>query len=142
MLIMNILYMLHPKNSVDFLYDDDSVETGLKKLRDCGFTALPVIDNDGIYIGTVSEGDFMRCILDNSTFSPEAREDYAISDIIRDGWNPPLRVTAPMDELLIQVMDQNFLPITDDRGCFVGIITRKDIIRYFFDKYNQEKVKE
>ena len=106
-------------------------------------TQLPVITRDGIYVGTVSEGDFLRVMLENNLYSADAQEDYVISDLIRQGWNPPLRVTAPMDELLLQVMDQNFLPIVDDRGCFAGIITRKDIIKYFYDKsFSAEKTAE
>lgn len=133
---MNILYMLHPKNTVEYLTDSDSMRVGLDKLRECGYTALPVINCDGIYVGTVSEGDFLRCMLDNNAFSAEAQEDYGISDLIRPNWNPPFRVTASAEELLLQAMDQNFLPITDDRGCFVGIITRKDIIKFFYDLHS------
>ena len=39
-----------------------------------------------------------------------------------------------MDNLLNMVMEQNFVPVVDDRGMFIGIITRKDIIKYFYDK--------
>lgn len=134
---MNILYMLHPKNTVAFLYDDETMRSGLIKLKKCGYTALPVINREGLYVGTVSEGDFLRVMLENHLYSDEAREDYIISDLIRKGWNPPLKVTAPMDELLLQVMEQNFLPIVDDRGCFAGIVTRRDIIKYFYDKSKQ-----
>lgn len=132
---MNILYLLHPKNTVDFLYDDETMRSGLIKLKKCGYTALPVIDREGMYVGTVSEGDFLRIMLDEHLYSDDAREDYTISDLIRKGWNPPLKVTAPVEELLLQVMEQNFLPIVDDRGCFAGIVTRRDIIKYFYDKY-------
>lgn len=135
---MNILYMLHPKNTVDFLYNDQTMHEGLEKLRSCGYSALPVIDREGKYIGTVSEGDFLRVMLEQHIFSAEAQEDYIIEDLLRTGWNPPIHVTAPMDELLLQVMDQNFLPIVDDRGCFAGIITRKDILKYFYDKQKTE----
>lgn len=138
---MNILYMLHPKNTVDFLYSDETVRRGLKKFEECGYTALPVIDRNGLYAGTVSEGDFLRALTEYHLYSTDAQEDYVISDIIRPGWNPPLKVTSPVDELLLKVMDQNFLPITDDRGCFAGIITRKDIIKYFYDLHKKEQKK-
>ncbi len=131
---MNIIYMLHPKNTVDYLFCDESVYSGLEKFQNCGYTALPVIDRNGIYVGTVSEGDFLRCILEKKAFTAEDQEIYSVSGIIRKGWNPPIKVTAPMDELLLQVMDQNFLPVVDDRGCFAGIVTRKDIIKYFYDR--------
>jgi CBS domain-containing protein len=36
-----------------------------------------------------------------------------------------------MDELLNRSMSQNFIPVTDDRDYFIGIVTRQDIIRSF-----------
>ena len=75
---MNILFMLHPKSTVDFLYDDETMRRGLSKLRKCGYTALPVITRDGIYVGTVSEGDFLRVMLENNLYSADAQEDYVM----------------------------------------------------------------
>lgn len=139
---MNILYLLHPKNTVEFLYDDDTFEKGYNCLRQSSYTAIPVIDREGIYVGTVSEGDFLRAIMDDHLFSPEEMGDCVVGDYIRKGWNPPVKVTAQLNELVMQVMDQNFLPVVDDRGCFAGIITRRDIIKYCYDEYNKaaEKV--
>ena len=36
-----------------------------------------------------------------------------------------------MDELYELAMNQNFVPVTDDEGIFIGIVTRKNIIKYF-----------
>src|SRR5574344_890534 len=43
---MNILFMLHPKNTVDYLTENTSMFEGLKKMRGCGYTALPVINDE------------------------------------------------------------------------------------------------
>ena len=39
-----------------------------------------------------------------------------------------------MEDLLELVLSQNFVPVVDDFGRFIGIITRKDVIKYFYDK--------
>ena len=39
-----------------------------------------------------------------------------------------------MEELLNSAMNQNFIPVVDDLGNFIGIVTRKDIIRYFAEQ--------
>ena len=36
-----------------------------------------------------------------------------------------------MEELLAQSINQNFIPILDDRDVFIGIVVRGDIIKYF-----------
>ena len=49
---------------------------------------------------------------------------------------------ADMDELLQLAMSQNFVPVVDDRGMFIGIVTRQDIMRYFareFKALEQQK---
>lgn len=39
-----------------------------------------------------------------------------------------------MEEMLNSAMNQNFIPVVDDLGNFNGIVTRKDIIRYFAEQ--------
>ena len=39
-----------------------------------------------------------------------------------------------MEDLLEKVINQNFVPVIDDRNVFIGIVTRSDIIKYFVDK--------
>ena len=54
-----------------------------------------------------------------------------LKDIIKKNYNPAVRVDVKMDELLNRSMSQNFIPVTDDRDYFIGIVTRQDIIRSF-----------
>ena len=37
-------------------------------------------------------------------------------------------------DLMEKAMDQNFVPVIDDQQNFIGIITRKDIIGYCYEK--------
>ena len=61
-------------------------------------------------------------------------ENFFVNDIIRSGWNPPAKISITIEDLLLMVMDQNFIPMIDDRNSFIGIITRKDIIKQFYNK--------
>ena len=40
--------------------------------------------------------------------------------------------TSKMEDLIERAMEQNFVPVVDDRGQFIGIITRRDIIGYCY----------
>ncbi|MGN0597013.1 MAG: CBS domain-containing protein [Ruminiclostridium sp.] len=131
---MNILFLLKPKAEIAYIFDHSTLRQGLEKMKFHGYTALPVISDSGLYVGTVSEGDFLWHIIESGKGAMQKQEEYTVSEIIRKGWNPAVKVTATMDELLLRVMDQNFVPVTDDRGTFIGIITRRDIIKYFYDK--------
>lgn len=131
---MNLFYLLKPKTTVAYLNKTGSIRQGLEKMRVHGYAAIPVIDDNGEYIGTVSEGDFLRHILEHGNEGFDAVDNYHIIDIVNEERNRPAKSTVTMDELLLMVMDQNFVPITDDRNVFIGIVTRRDVIKYFYDK--------
>ena len=139
---MNIAYFLLPKNRVAYLYDDYTFRQGLEKMRYHGYTAIPVISRSGKYVGTISEGDFLWQILSNDAESRQIRsmkdlEQLHIRDLLRGNNYPPVRFTVSMEELLSNAMNQNFIPVVDDLGNFTGIVTRKDIIRYFAEQKDE-----
>ena len=134
---MNVAFFLKPKNEVAFLYDDFSIRQGLEKMCYHGYTSIPVLDRVGRYISSISEGDFLWYVIKGENTEGEqvdikTEEAKSISDIMKPGKNPPVKITASMDEMILKAMDQNYIPVVDDRGFFIGIITRKDIIKYFY----------
>lgn len=126
---MNVISLLTPKAQVVYLYDDYTIRQGLEKFRAKGYTALPVLSRDGAYVGTVSEGDFLWHILDGEDSSIYAYEKLPLKSVMRRDFNPAVSVRVTMDDLLEQAMRQSFIPVVDDRGAFVGIVTRQAIMR-------------
>lgn len=133
---MNLIFLLRPKDDTVYVSSGSTVRQGLEKIKAHGFTAIPVINAAGEYVGTVSEGDFLWALCESE--SVKALEKRTVSDIIRSKRDKAVSVSADMDELLLLIMEQNFVPVTDDRGKFIGIVTRRDIIRYFYDKEHKE----
>lgn len=134
---MNIASFLIPKSEIAFLYNNFSLRQGLEKMRHRGYTAIPVVTQDDKYVGTVSEGDFLWYLIDDQESQlhkvhMKSIEDIFIKDVLRVDKNPPVRITATIEELLTKSMNQNFIPVIDDRDYFIGIITRTDIIKYFY----------
>ena len=67
-------------------------------------------------------------------------EEVPVMAISRRATYKPVHVDCDMEDLLDRAINQNFVPVLDDQKCFIGIITRKDIIKYFYQKC--ETVKE
>lgn len=133
---MNIAFFLTLKKDVAYVYDDFSIRQALEKMKHHGYTSVPVISRSGKYISTVTEGDFLWYMLDESIEDTDGvsirdAEDLKLKDIIRKDRSVAVRITATMDELLELAMNQNFVPVTDDGGFFIGIVTRKNIIKHF-----------
>ena len=142
--LVNIAYFLLPKSHTAYLYDDCTFRQGLEKMRHHGYTAIPVINREGKYVGTVSEGDFLWQIVSGEQENLRAcsmrdLEQLQIRDILRDSHYLPVRITVSIEELLSSAMNQNFIPVVDDFDCFIGIVTRKDIIRYFAGETKAEQ---
>lgn len=125
---MNIAKIMIPKISTAFLNENNTVRQGLEKFIRYGYTAVPVLNENGIYSGTVTEGDFLRHIMKIGSTEMRSHETYLIKDIIRKDFCPSLMIEAEQDEVIKAVENQNFVPIVDGRGIFCGIITRKGVI--------------
>lgn len=130
---MNIALFLLPKAEVAYLHDTMTVRRGLDKLRRSGYAAIPVIDSQDKYVGAVSEGDFLWSLMEKAEQQPKQKEQMLISDIVQQGRLKPVCIDTDMEELFEQAMNQNFVPVIDDRNVFIGIITRKDIIKYLIE---------
>ena len=125
---MNIAKIMIPKISAAFLSENNTVRQGLEKFTRYGYTAVPVLDENGIYVGTVTEGDFLRHIMRTESTEMKDHEVYKIKDILRKDFCPSLLIAAEQKEVIDAVMNQNFVPIVDGRGVFCGIITRRGVI--------------
>ena len=141
---MNIAFFIIPKSSVACLTDTFTVRQALEKLKYHGYTAIPVITKENKYVGTVSEGDFLwylygDCSTTKDMTPMEHMENTHLRDVMNLDKNPPVQITANMEQLVDRAMNQNFVPVVDDVGSFVGIITRKDIIRHYAEKASKDK---
>lgn len=130
---MNILYFLTPKAEVETVEYDSSVRQGLEKMKYHGYAAIPVIDEDGRYKGTVTEGDFLWALYNDAKPDLKRLEKTYLKSIIRHDY-VAVNASASVDEILSRAYNQNFVPVVDDRDVFIGIIKRKDIMKYLSDE--------
>ncbi len=122
---MNIFNLMLRKNEIIYLNEDESIADALKIMKVSGYSAVPVIRRDGTYAGTVSEGDFLwRLLAESSDNVPYLR----VRDIIKEDKNPSVDISVEVDRLIEMAMNQNFIPVVDDKKSFIGIITRSEII--------------
>ena len=130
---MNIIFFMIPKNNIEYLDDTNTVRQAIEKIRVKGYTSVPIVSKtDGTYIGTVSEGDFLWHIINNNYFNVKELEDVLVVDIINKGRYQTVSISAKVDDLLNLIKNQNYVPVVDDRGIFMGIITRRRVIEYYY----------
>lgn len=127
--IKNILQLLKPKAMTSYIYDDCTVRQAIEKMKHHGYTAVPVINQRGEYVKTIAEGDFLWFLLDRGITDLTETEKYSVSDIPKRVNCEPVYVYSTIEDLLMLSMNQNFVPVIDDRDVFIGIVTRRDIIQ-------------
>ena len=113
------------------------------KMRRSRVSALPVVDGEGRVIGVVSEADMLNKQADLDTGSG------TLSDLLRFGerekadgvtaaelmTKPPVTVGpgVPLPEAARLMRDRRVkrLPVINDAGLLIGIISRADVLRVF-----------
>lgn len=139
---MNVLFFLTPKSDVAHLHDDWTLRQGIEKLERSGYTAVPMIDRQGHYLGTVSEGDILWTLKKRYDMKLKDAENVSILAVERRADFRPVSINATMEDLIQLVMNQNFVPVIDDNRIFIGIVTRKDIIRFCYEEYVKNQKEE
>ena len=129
---MNILFFLKPKAEVAFVYDYHTLRQAMEIMEYHKYSSIPMINREGKYVGTITEGDLLWGLKKLNILNLKGAEDIAITKIARRADYRPVSADSNMEDLLDKAINQNYVPVVDDKGSFIGIITRKEIIKYCY----------
>lgn len=138
---MNILFFLTPKTACAYLRAEDTVRQALERMEGTGYSALPILAKDGTYCGTLTEGDLLWAMKNLCGLDMRTAEGHSIMEISRRKDNKAVSVDTKVEDLLSTAIEQNFVPVVDDRNTFIGIITRRAIMQYCMDQYFSKEKK-
>jgi CBS domain-containing protein len=128
---MKIASFLYPKNEVAYITSSASMREALEQLEHLYYTALPIVDSEGKYVGTLSEGDLLWKLKNTPGIDFDNLQQVQVSEIDKHIHNESVSINAHFEDMLALAADQNFVPVVDDDNIFIGIIRRKDIIEYY-----------
>jgi CBS domain-containing protein len=127
---MNIAFFLLPKQEVSYVTVDSTLRQTLEKMEHHRFTSIPIIDTDGGYYGTVTEGDLLWFMKNNPEVTFETTNRVRLVDVQMNTLIQPVQIDSRMENLLKLAKRQNFGPVIDDMSRFIGIVRRSDILDY------------
>lgn len=127
---MKVAFFLTPKQEVVWLPLFSTMRQALERMEHHRYTAVPLLDNEGRYVGTLTEGDLLWKLKHTPTMSFADTEGVRLSEVPRHVNNYPIHIDAEMEELFSMALDQNFVPVVDGRQVFIGIVRRRDLIQY------------
>ncbi len=129
---MNIAFFLTPKSEVIYENVESTMRQVLERMEYHGYTAIPIIDSKGKYVGTLTEGDLLWKLKNTPDLTFKNTSNVKVGDIPRRIKHRPVSINADIESLISLAVSQNFVPIVDDNGIFIGIIKRSDIINYCY----------
>jgi CBS-domain-containing membrane protein len=128
---MQISSFLFPKDKVAYITTSMSMHEAMEHLEQHQYSAIPIIDTEGKYIGTLSEGDLLWKLKNTPGLNFDNMNQSSVTEIKKRIRTECVSINAQMEDMLALAADQNFVPVVNDDRIFIGIIRRKDIIEYY-----------
>ncbi|WP_026884635.1 CBS domain-containing protein [Clostridium akagii] len=130
---MTIVFFLTPKKEVIYGKLTSTVRQILEKMKYHNCIQIPILDNHGIYVGTVTKDDLVRKIKNSPEVEFKDFNKVGILDIVRQMVIRPVHIDCKVEDLPNDMINQGFTPVVDDNNIFIGIIKKSDLINS--DKY-------
>lgn len=135
---MNIAFFLTPKSELVTLKSTLTLKQALEKMEHHKYSAVPVVDKYGVYTYTLSEGDILW-YLKKHNFSTDIIESTTIDMIERSREVEAISINESINDVIELTQNQNFVPVIDDSGIFIGIVKRSDLMESSIYAKSQEK---
>ena len=136
---MNVFRFMIPKSLVEYITVDSTVRQGFEKMRFHRYVAIPVLDGEGKYVGMLRNDDILEYFISVESADMKAAEKILVGDIVDRSYSRPLYQTSTLEELFELVKEHNSVPVVDDRGCFIGIILRRDVMNFLLKYYEPDR---
>lgn len=136
---MNIFRFIIPKSLVEYITADSTVRQGFEKMRFHRYVAIPVLDGEGRYVGMLRNDDILEYFISAESVDMKVAEKILVSDIVDRSYSRPLYHHSTMEELFELVKEHNSVPVVDDRGCFIGIVLRRDVMNFLLKYYDPDR---
>ena len=122
--------VMTPWEKVLHIHENDSNEKVLELIRGSTYSRLPVVNDEGWVVGTVSVRNFLKCHYKKQQF--QVRQLMSSATVISDA--------TPVDDLLSTLSaNRTHIAYVESAGKILGIITVEDILEELVGEIYDEK---
>ena len=126
--LRDLIGRLHNERATVVVGPNDALTTAHNRLRNAGFSQLPVIDNNKL-VGIITEDTIIRFV-----FGKPEMMNRSVSDAMETAFIKLDKETT-IDNLVALLHVQPYAAVMDDE-IFLGLITRSDVLNYLRKKLN------
>ena len=124
------------QDNVFFYQTEDTGETLAQVMTEGGFGSVPVLDKDRRLIGIVTEFDLLKTLMEEKSLSDVNAGELMTPTPITVGPNTPTME-------IIRLLEEKHLirlPVVDEEGKLLGVVSRRDILQGYLKATTPTKV--
>ncbi|MDT2816016.1 CBS domain-containing protein [Vagococcus carniphilus] len=115
-------------DNVATLTDTNNLEHALLVLTNIGYSKIPVLNKEQQLVGLISLSNVVSEMFDTESINPERLAEIKVSDVMDKNVKATM-LPFNIEKILNLLVDANFIPVIDENEKFLGIVTRKEILK-------------
>jgi len=111
-----------------------TIGEALKMLMDHRITGMPVVDKEGKMVGVVSEYDIIAQLSPHLTSKNDMKSELFRAPVKFSRKVKSVKESTSLSTVVKSFVNKNYrrLPVVNEHGVLVGMITRRDLMRVFY----------
>jgi len=126
-----------PKHKMFYVEDGVSVRETLQKLKEHKIDGMPVLSGDR-YAGLITKHAIYEAAFDSDLSKEEFLDNVKVGSIVIKKDNTTVE-TDVFEDTLLKVKDVPLVPVVDEKGNCLGIVTRFDVLSQFQSVFGMNK---
>jgi len=118
--------MIHAENVAN-VHCSNNLNHAFLVLSQVKYSVIPVLDSKSRIKGLISIPMIIKAITEIDAIRYDRLETITVEEVM-DKTVQTIRPWTDLEDILNDLIDHNFLCVTEDDGTFIGIITRKEIL--------------
>ncbi|MBM7615446.1 CBS domain-containing protein [Alkaliphilus hydrothermalis] len=136
---MNIAFFITPKKESVCLSCNATMRQALEKMEYHRYSAIPLINDEGQYVATLTEGDLLWMLKNTPGLTFQGTHEIRLRDVPKHMNNRAVSINSDIEDLFNLISNQNFVPVVDDNNIFVGIVTRNAVMTYLYNLASKQQ---
>ena len=119
---------LIPADQVATVFEDNHLDHAFLVLTKIGYSKIPVLDKEQHFKGLLSLSMITESMLGLNGIDPSNLSRHYVSKVMQTDI-PTIKVDESIEDILHLLVDQPFLVVVDEENIFLGIITRRELMK-------------
>lgn len=119
-----------PAQKIAILHDDNPLMHAFLILTKVRYAKIPVVNYDSKIVGLISLAMITDKMLETAEINTEILNELCVKDVMQTDFST-ISSSESLESELHLLVDNAFLPVVDQNGVFLGLLTRRELMKSF-----------